>query len=326
MRKAIVTGKNGQDGRLLIQLLQSKGYEVVAIGREDCDITEYNDVLSLLQAHSDVHEIYNLAARSHVGFSFKDPITTWNTNVNGCFNFLRAIKELKIPARFVQAGSSEMYGKETGVKNEQSPRHPCNPYGQSKSVNFEHVSFYRKHYSVHASTAILYNHESPLRSSRFVTRKITSWVAKFNRWLDTTEFGSGGLLIPDDEVTHFGNPSKPFKKLRLGNLEAFRDWGCAGDYVEAMWMMTQKEEPDDYVICTGETHTIREFLDAAFSCIGIEDWTPFVVQDPEFFRPVEHNTGLGDNTKARTKLGWEPKTKFEDMVKGMVDADLQNQI
>jgi GDPmannose 4,6-dehydratase len=329
--KAIIFGITGQDGSHLADLLLSKGYEVVGVCRRvstdnmgrikhiinnpsfkaaQGDITDVHSVIKILKEHADVDEIYNLAAQSHVAVSFKQPGLTWDITGKGCLNILQSIDDLNIlGVRFYQASSSEMYGRNYDIdrdqnkfQNEETKFLPQSPYAIAKCAAHHMTRLFREGYNVHASSGILFNHEGPRRGETFVTRKITKWIGDFIK--------SGS--------------SKDFPKLRLGNLEAFRDWGYAGDYVEAMWIMLQQDDPDDYVICTGETHTIREFLDVAFSHVGIDDWSGLVVQDPEFYRPAEVDYLRGDNAKAREVLGWEPKHSFENLVELMVAHDLEN--
>ena len=329
-KKAIITGVTGQDGSHLADLLLSKNYTVVGVIRrssvdttsrikhlanQKCfklvegDITDYSSILNLLHFHSDATEFYNLAAQSHVATSFKQPGLTWDVTGKGCLNLLQAIVDFGLTKsmKFYQASSSEMFGKNYNIVNNRKYQDentrflPQSPYAIAKCAAHEAVRLYREAYGIHASAGILFNHEGPRRGENFVTRKITKWIGEF--------------------VKNNCDPS--FPKLRLGNLEAYRDWGYAGDYVEAMHMMLQQESPDDYVICTGETHSIREFLDAAFSYVDISDWSQYVIQDPELYRPAEVDYLLGDNTKARTKLGWQPKTSFKDLVAMMLKHDLQ---
>ena len=329
--KAIIFGITGQDGSHLADLLLSKGYEVVGVCRRvsvdnagrikhivdnpslkmaQGDITDVHSVIKILKEHADVDEIYNLAAQSHVAVSFKQPGLTWDITGKGCLNILQSIDDLDmLGVRFYQASSSEMYGRnydtdrdQNKFQNEETKFLPQSPYAIAKCAAHHMTRLFREGYNTHASAGILFNHEGPRRGETFVTRKITKWIGDFVK----------------------SGKSEDFPKLRLGNLEAFRDWGYAGDYVEAMWIMLQQENPDDYVICTGETHTIREFLDVAFSHVDIEDWSGLVIQDPEFYRPAEVDYLRGDNTKARTVLGWEPKNSFEDLVRLMVAHDLED--
>ena len=326
MKKAIVFGITGQDGSHLADLLLSKGYFVIGVSRRastdntqrikhilsnesfeliEGDITDAHSVINILKKHEDVDEIYNLAAQSHVAVSFKQPALTWDITGKGCLNILQSMVDLGINARFYQASSSEMFGKNydevDGEKfqNEETKFLPQSPYAIAKCAAHHMTRLFREGYGLYASAGILFNHEGERRGETFVTRKITKWIG--------------------DWVKSGRDPN--FPKLRLGNLEAFRDWGYAGDYVEAMWMMLQQESPQDYVICTGETHTIREFLDVAFSHIDISDWSDLVVQDPEFYRPAEVDYLRGDCSKANNVLGWRPEHSFQDLVKLMVDSD-----
>jgi len=331
--KAIIFGVTGQDGSHLADLLLDKGYEVIGVNRRAStdntdrishildherfslilgDITDAYSVNRILSDNGDVDEVYNLAAQSHVAVSFNQPALTWDITGKGCLNILQSIVDLGIyGCRFYQASSSEMFGSSYDIsreqvkfQNEETKFLPQSPYAIAKCAAHYMTRLCREGYGIHASAGILFNHEGPRRGENFVTRKITKWIGDFVK----------------------SGKDESFPKLRLGNLEAFRDWGYAGDYVEAMWMMLQQEQPDDYVICTGETHTIREFLDVAFSHIDIEDWSDYVVQDPEFYRPAEVDYLRGDNTKAKEKLGWEPKHSFSDLVRLMVDHDVNENI
>jgi len=311
MKTAIIFGVTGQDGSHLADLLLEKNYKVVGVSRRSStdntdrirhilnnenfilvqgDITDAFSVSRILKEYVHVDEIYNLAAQSHVAVSFKQPALTWDITGKGCLNILQSMIDLDmLQTRFYQASSSEMYGKNydelsSGSKyqDEETKFLPQSPYAIAKCAAHYMTRLVREGHGIHASAGILFNHEGPRRGETFVTRKITKWIGDFIK--------SGR----DPE----------FPKLRLGNLEAFRDWGYAGDYVEAMWMMLQQESPDDYVICTGKTHTIREFLDVAFLHVGIDDWSEYVVQDPEFYRPAEVDYLRGCNDKAMEKLGW----------------------
>ena len=331
MKSAIIFGVTGQDGSHLADLLIDKNYSVVGVSRRSStdntdrikhildnenfnlvqgDITDAFSVSRILKEYVHVDEIYNLAAQSHVAVSFKQPALTWDITGKGCLNILQSMIELDMTkTKFYQASSSEIYGKNydelsSGNKyqDEETKFLPQSPYAIAKCAAHYMTRLVREGYGIHASAGILFNHEGPRRGETFVTRKITKWIGNFVK--------SG----KDPE----------FPKLRLGNLEAYRDWGYAGDYVEAMWMMLQQESPDDYVICTGETHTIREFLDVAFKHVGIDDWSGYVVQDPEFYRPAEVDYLRGCNDKAVNKLGWTPKHSFEDLVRLMVDHDVES--
>ena len=348
--KAIIFGITGQDGSHLAELLLSKGYQVVGVSRrvsidntqrlrhltnEDGfelvsgDITDAHSVMNVLKRNGKVEEVYNLAAQSHVAVSFNQPGLTWDITGKGCLNILQSLVDLGMTdTRFYQASSSEMFGKNYDVsrnsekfQSEETKFLPQSPYAIAKCAAHYMTRLFREGYGIHASAGILFNHEGPRRGETFVTRKITKWIGEF---VNFSEGRNLGELIPDDDLIINKSSSFKFPKLRLGNLEAFRDWGYAGDYVEAMWMMLQKDSPDDYVICTGKTHTIREFLDVAFSHVGINDWSDYVVQDPEFYRPAEVDYLRGDNSKAKEKLGWEPKHSFQDLVKLMVDSDVND--
>ena len=334
MKKAIIFGATGQDGSHLSDLLLENDYKVIGVTRRcsvdnthrlkhiqnknfklvQGDITDAFSVRNILSEHDNVDEVYNLAAQSHVAVSFKQPGLTWDITAKGCLNILQSVIDLNLLGiRFYQASSSEMFGKsfDTDVstgqignmlkfQNENTKFLPQSPYAIAKCAAHYMTRLYREAYGLHASAGILFNHEGPRRGETFVTRKITKWIGDFVK----------------------SERSSTFPKLRLGNLEAFRDWGYAGDYVEAIWMMLQQDSPEDYVICTGETHTIREFLDVAFSHIGIEDWSDYVVIDPEFYRPAEVDYLKGCNKKAKEKLGWIPEHSFEDLVGLMVEHDI----
>jgi len=360
--KAIIFGVTGQDGSHLADLLVQKDYEVVGVSRRSSvdnttrikhllehpnfdmmqgDITDAFSVRNVLSEHATVDEIYNLAAQSHVAVSFKQPALTWDITGKGCLNILQSIADLGLDqSRFYQASSSEMFGSSYDINRSQEKYQdentkflPQSPYAIAKCAAHYVTRLFREGYGLHASAGILFNHEGPRRGETFVTRKITKWIGDFHRWMKSKDVSVDVLIhTPEDwdrdaEMYIPGRIDRDqnfqFPKLRLGNLEAFRDWGYAGDYVEAMWMMLQQEEPDDYIICTGETHTIREFLDVAFNKVGIEDWSEFVVIDPEFYRPAEVDYLRGDNIKAKSKLGWEPRTTFIELATLMVEADLE---
>jgi len=316
-KKALITGISGQDGSYLAELLIEKGYEVFGIERRvalqdqkarnerlqnldvkifPCDITNYGSVFNAVSKIKP-DEIYHLAGQTDVKYSFEDPFQTLDTNLIGTLNILEAIRSLVPKAKFYFAASSEMFGKaEEAPQNEKTRFHPRSPYGISKVAGFYLTQNYREAYGLFCCSGILFNHESPRRGKEFVTRKITDAIAK----------------IKKGEI----------RELRLGNLSAERDWGYAGDYVEAMWLMLQQKEPDDYVIATGETYSIKEFLELAFKYAGL-NWEDYVKIDPSNFRPSDVNSLVGDYSKAKRVLGWEPKTKFTELVKIMVDADIQ---
>lgn len=319
MKSALITGITGQDGSYLAELLIAKGYKVHGIVRrvalEDPDhrMWRIRHLLSRLELHSaslesyasifnvlrkvQPDECYHLAAQSFVSYSFEDEFSTLNTNINGTHFLLSAVKESVPSCRFYFAASSEMFGQvhET-PQRESTPFHPRSAYGISKVTGFDLTRNYREAYELHASSGILYNHESPRRGFEFVTRKISSYVAKIKL----------GLA----------------KELRLGNLDAKRDWGHARNYVEAIWLMLQQDKPDDYVIATGKTYAVREFAEAAFAHVNL-DYRDYVVIDPQFFRPAEVRLLLGDASKAKNILGWTPSCSFEDLVTEMVDEDLK---
>jgi len=321
-RKALITGITGQDGSYLAELLLSKGYEVHGIirrastfntsrlehlytdphTREAALKLHYGDLsdasaLARLIGRITPDEIYNLAAQSHVRVSFDNPEYTTDITATGAVRLLEAIRETGIKPRFYQASSSEMFGKAREIpQRETTPFYPRSPYGCAKVYAYWITVNYRESYGLFACNGILFNHESPRRGETFVTRKITRAVAHIVTGLQD--------------------------KLYLGNLEAKRDWGYAREYVEAMWLMLQQAKPDDYVVATGESHSVREFLEAAFAHAGL-DWRKYVEIDPNYYRPTEVDLLVGDASKAKKQLGWEPKTKFNDLVKLMVDADMQ---
>ena len=349
--KAIITGITGQDGSHLADLLLSKGYEVIGISRRcsvdntqrikhligdpkfklvSGDITDVHSLLKIFQNNEDVDEVYNLAAQSHVAVSFKQPGLTWDITGKGCLNVLQTIVDLELDCKFYQASSSEMFGDSYDVdahgnkyQDENTKFLPQSPYAIAKCAAHYITRLFRESHGLHASSGILFNHEGERRGENFVTRKITKWIDEFVRWRNEQEESKTGLEcdyhITEDMIWMFG---AKFPKLRLGNLEAFRDWGYAVDYVEAMWLMLQQDHPDDYVICTGTTHTIRDFLAAAFNVAGIEYWENFITIDPEFYRPCEVDFLRGDSLRAKEKLGWTPTHSFDDLVKIMVETDL----
>ena len=320
-KKALITGITGQDGSYLAELLLEKGYEVhgtvrrVALEDPDHRLRRIGHVLqevvlhaasmesfpSIFKVFRDVQpdECYHLAAQSFVSYSFEDEFSTLNTNINGTHFVLSALRDVTPGCRLYFAGSSEMFGKVAATpQNEETRFHPRSAYGISKVAGYELTRNYREAYGLHASTGILYNHESPRRGHEFVTRKITSHAARIKK----------GLA----------------KELRLGNLDARRDWGHAREYVKAMWMMLQQDAPDDYVIATGESHSVRDFAERAFACAGL-DYRDHVVIDQQLFRPTEVETLQGDATKARERLGWRYDIAFDDLIREMVEADLAAQ-
>jgi GDPmannose 4,6-dehydratase len=340
--KALIFGVSGQDGSYLAELLLEKGYEVTGVTRRvsvstterinhilpqitiaEGDITDGFSVNKLI-AEYEPDEVYNLAAQSHVGTSFKQPSLTWDITAGGVLNILEAIRysPRKDDIRFYQASSSEMFGKNfdsmeipvdlvapfngpateiVKYQDENTEFIPQSPYAIAKLAAHHLVRNYREGYGIHGSCGILFNHESERRGENFVTRKITKWIGEFVR--------SGR----DPE----------FPNLRLGNLDAKRDWGHAEDYVNAMWLMVGQKEAGDYVIATGETYSVRDFLDIAFARVGIDDWSNLVVIDPKFYRPAEVDHLLGIPIKAEKELGWKRKVSFKDLVHRMVDSDLE---
>ncbi len=313
-KRALITGLTGQDGSYLAELLLEKGYHVTGMVRrsstvnferiahiqDDIEIVagDLLDEMSLIDimAKHQPEEVYNLAAQSFVQTSWSQAVLTGETTALGVTRILNAVRRTNPEARFYQASSSEMFGKVQHVpQTEATPFYPRSPYGVAKVYGHWITVNYRESYNLHASSGILFNHESPRRGLEFVTRKITNTVAKIE------------LGLTDE--------------LRLGDLHPERDWGFAGDYVEAMWLMLQQDHPDDFVVSTNETHSVQEFCELAFGRVG-KDWRDYVVQDERFMRPAEVDLLIGDSSKARTKLGWEPKTPFPDLVNMMVDADL----
>jgi GDPmannose 4,6-dehydratase len=319
-KRALITGITGQDGSYLAEFLLAKGYVVHGVVRRSSSFNteriehlyrdphdpgtrlflHYGDLvdgtgLREVLTRVEPDEIYNLGAQSHVRVSFDQPVYTVQADALGTMNLLEAIRDTGRPVRFYQASSSEMYGKvvETPQK-ESTPFYPRSPYACAKLYSYWQTVNYRESYNIHASNGILFNHESPRRGETFVTRKITRAATRIKEGLQ--------------------------EKLFLGNLDAKRDWGFAGDYVEAMWMMLQQEKPDDYVVATGETHSVREFLDEVFGLLRI-DWKKHVEIDPRYFRPAEVDLLLGDAAKARRVLGWKPKVAFGELAKMMTEAD-----
>lgn len=321
---ALITGITGQDGSYLAEFLLKKGYEVHGIMRRASvfnteridqiyehpnkpdrkmtlhfgdlsDASNLNHLLKIIQPD----EIYNLGAQSHVRVSFDIPEYTANIDALGTLRLLDAIRENKIRTKFYQAGSSEMFGDVLEIpQKETTPFNPASPYGVAKVFAHQICKNYRTAYGMFICNGILFNHESPRRGKTFVTRKITRGIASI----------LAGKI----------------DKIYLGNLEAKRDWGFAPEYVEAMWLMLQQGKPDDYVIATGETHSVREFLDEAFSLVKIKDWEKYIGIDPKYYRPQEVNVLLGDYSKAKKQLGWVPKVNFKELVKIMLEADMKD--
>ncbi len=319
MKKAFITGITGQDGSYLAEFLLNKGYQVhgmvrrVALEDPEHRLWRIRHILDKLVLHSaslesyasifnvidkiKPDECYHLAAQSFVSYSFEDEFSTINTNINGTHFVLSAIKEKAPKCKFYFAGSSEQFGLvEETPQNENTPFHPRSPYGISKVAGFHLTQNYREAYGLFACNGILFNHESPRRGFEFVSRKITHTVAKIKLGFN--------------------------EKLHIGNLEAKRDWGFAGDYINAMWLMLQEDKPEDYVIATGDVHSVKQFLQQAFNYVGL-NWKKYVVIDKKLYRPAEVNILKGDYSKAKRKLGWKPVVKFEGLVKMMVDADIE---
>ena len=313
--RALITGITGQDGSYLAELLLEKGYEVIGMVRrastESFDrIDHIKDKITLVQADlldqlsiisiiedNKPDEVYNLAAQSFVPTSWTQPVLTGEFDAIGVTKVLEAIRLVDKNIRFYQASSSEMFGKVQEVpQSEKTPLYPRSPYGVAKVYGHWITINYKESYNIHASSGILFNHESPRRGLEFVTRKITDGVAKIKL----------GLA----------------ENLALGNLDSKRDWGFAGDYVKAMWLMLQQDEPDNYVIATGETHSVKDFVKTAFEYVDL-DYKKYVITDPRFVRPAEVDLLLGDPTRAKEKLGWEPTVSFEELVKMMVEADME---
>jgi GDPmannose 4,6-dehydratase len=312
-RKAFITGITGQDGSYLAEILLEKGYDVYGMIRRSSsfntaridhifkdvelvfgDLSD-GSVLNQLMRTIRPDEVYNLGAQSHVRVSFDVPEYTADTDAMGTLRLLDAIREEGVQCRFYQASSSEMFGKAREVpQTEETPFHPRSPYGVSKVFSYWITRNYREAYGMYAVNGILFNHESPRRGPTFVTRKITRAV--------------GAILRGEQD------------ELKLGNLEAKRDWGYAKDYMDGAWRMLQADEPEDFVLATGETHSVQEFLDEAFGCAGL-DWHDYVEIDERYFRPSEVDLLIGDYSKAKEKLGWEPTVRFKELVQMMVDAD-----
>lgn len=316
MPSALITGVTGQDGSYLAELLLDKGYEVYGMVRRSSTFNDSRikhlldrieiidadllDQLSLIQAlrRSQASEVYNLAAMSFVGASFQQPVATGEYTALSVARMLEAIRLADTSIRFYQASTSEMFGKVQSVpQNEDTSFYPRSPYGVAKLYGHWMTVNFRESYGMYACSGILFNHESPRRGIEFVTRKISLAVARIALGLQ--------------------------KKLTLGNLDAERDWGFAGDYVEAMWRMLQQSQPEDYVIATGETHSVREFVQAAFAAVGITDWEAYVETDPRLLRPAEVDQLIGDASKAKRQLGWAPRVTFAELVTMMVDSDVR---
>ena len=314
-KRALITGITGQDGSYLGEFLLAQGYEVLGMVRRSSTVNfdrirHFQDQITIVQGdlldqmslvdnlrEYRPQEVYNLAAQSFVPTSWKQPVLTGEFTALGVTRMLDAIRIVDPDIRFYQASSSEMFGKVMEVpQNERTPFYPRSPYGVAKVYAHWITVNYRESYNLFACSGILFNHESPRRGLEFVTHKVTYGAARIKLGLD--------------------------HELHLGNLEAHRDWGYAGDYVQAMWLMLQQDEPDDYVVATGLTHSVKELCEVAFGYLGL-DWQRYVVSDPKFFRPAEVDLLVGDASKAHAKLGWEPSVEFEDLIRSMVDADMK---
>jgi GDPmannose 4,6-dehydratase len=315
MKRALITGITGQDGSYLAEFLLAKGYKVFGLVRRSStvnferishiqdqlelvsgDLTDQNSLLLALQ-ETKPEEVYNLAAQSFVQASWTQPILTGDVTGLGTTRMLEAVRMYDTGVRFYQASSSEMFGKVQAVpQKEDTPFYPRSPYGVAKVYGHWATVNYRESFDIFAVSGILFNHESPRRGLEFVTRKVTDAVARIKL----------GLA----------------REVRLGNLDAKRDWGFAGDYVRAMWLMLQQDKPEDFVVATGETHSVEELVEVAFSHAGL-DWHDYVVKDPRFVRPAEVDLLIGDPGKAKRELGWEPEVSFEELIRMMVDADLE---
>jgi len=328
-KTALIFGVNGQDGSYLAELLLLKGYKVIGVKRRssvntcwrliniishpnlsliDGDISDAISVYNIVAQYKP-DELYNLAAQSFVHDSFEQPQYTTIVDYIGVINILEAIKKFSPKTRVLQAGSSEEFGNNFEIgfaQNETTEFKPQSPYAIAKVAAHQLCQLYRNAYNIFASVTIMFNHESPRRGEEFVTRKVTKWIGDHQDMLKNKI-----IPISNDD------------KLNLGNLDACRDWGHSRDYVESMYLVLQQDEPDDYIVATGETHSIRELLDVAFAKIDIIDWSPYVYVNPKFIRPAEVPYLLGDMNKAKQKLGWSPKTSFKELIEEMVEADIQ---
>jgi len=378
-KKAIVTGITGQDGSYLVELLLSKGYEVVGLKRRtstntedrishinskdfsivECEISDSGSVYSVVEKHQP-HEVYNLAAQSHVKTSFDQADYTFQVNTIGVINFLEAIKRFSPSARFYQASTSEMFGKNYDTyipmiadakhspvepvkfQDEDTVFQPQSPYAAAKLASHNLVRIYREGYGLFGCCGILFNHESERRGEHFVTRKITKWIGEFLRWEKENSQNIPLKDLAGEDIPRFAiseetiampgqrmfidmmrTPS--FPKLRLGNVDTYRDWGHAKDYVNAMWLMMQQDDPEDYVISTGETYSVRDFLRIAFEHAGLGNYEAYFVIDPEFYRPAEVEYLRGNPSKAEDKLGWQREVNFIELVRRMVESDINNE-
>ncbi len=351
-RLAIIYGVTGQDGSYLSDFLLTKGYRVIGVIRRtstpntariehlineknfsliEGDVTDSGSVFSIIGKHCP-DEVYNLSAQSHVGTSFKEPLHTFHVDALGELNILEAIRQTYPKARHYFAGTSEQFGNnytqigDRKFQDEDTPFAPASPYAAAKVAAHHLVKVYRESYKLHASVGILFNHESPRRGDSFVTKKITNWINAFSQWL-----ADNGHDNTDDDIVLSGDfiisnqTESTFPKLRLGNINASRDWGYAGDYIRAMYLMLQQEKPDDYVIATGETHTVREFLSEAFKYVNVDDFESFIVYDESFTRPNDVHYLCGRPTKAMLKLGWFCEVSFQELVELMIKGSLNEE-
>lgn len=354
MKRAIIFGITGQDGSHLLDLLLEKNYDVIGVARRSStdtttrikkhlnnphftlvegDVTDVSSIMTVLVNYGHVDEVYNLAAQSHVAVSFKQPALTWDITGQGCLNILQAIVDLGMKhIKFYQASSSEMFGSSYSVdgdgnkfQDENTKFLPQSPYAIAKCAAHYAVGLYREAYGLHASAGILFNHEGPMRGDNFVTKKITNWVVDFINWIEYNNLDINHLCFSNDTI-YYSDLKLSFPKLRLGNLDAYRDWGYAGDYVEAMWLMLQQEYPNDYVICTGKTYTIKDFLNMAFGYFDISDWKNYVFIDPELYRPAEVDYLRGDCSKAKNRLGWIPKYDLKNLISLMIDSRINDKL
>jgi GDPmannose 4,6-dehydratase len=354
-RLGLITGITGQDASYLSELLLEKDYKVYGIKRRSSTDTTWRiehlldnpnleiiegDITDAASVNNIVgkikpDELYNLAAMSHVYTSFEQPAYTFNVNAKGPLYLLESIRNLSPNTKYYQASTSELFGSnfdvdETGKKyqDENTKLLPNSPYALSKLTAHYLVELYRKSYGIYACAGILMNHESPRRGEEFVTRKITKWIAKFNQWRNMYEDFTIGLK-DNEKIT--GISPYPvvqnifFHKLRLGNINAYRDWGHSKDYVDGMYLMMQQEKADTFIISTDEAHSVKDFCSKAFKLIGIDNWEDYIVIDPKFYRPLEVDYLCGRSTKARTTLGWQPKITFTELVKEMVEADIERE-
>ena len=340
----------GVTRRVSVDTLQRISHILPQIKIVEGDITDAFSVSNVIKEH-EPDEVYNLAAQSHVGTSFTQPSLTWDVTAGGCLNILEGVRYSgrKEKIKFYQASSSEMFGKNFSTKSrklsvgdvmcgleggdikyqdEDTPFAPQSPYAIAKLASHHLVRNYRDSYGIFACSGILFNHESERRGEKFVTRKITKWIGEFVTWQLNNPIVFENCQLSEyenldtDYIYIEGKSGPKFPKLRLGNLDAYRDWGHAEDYVRAMWLMMQQEVPDDYVVATGETHSVRDFLNIAFAHVGIGEWDDFVVIDPEFYRPAEVDYLLGFPNKAKSSLGWNPDVSFKDLVHRMIEKDI----